>query len=66
MFKKISVLAALAAFAFVSGAYAESQEEAEAMCKRYAQEDKIASEDMEQFMAECIKDLTEEASKEDK
>ena len=47
-----------------SSIFAMSEEQAEMMCKEYAQEDRIAAEDMAEYMAECIQDLIRSDSEE--
>ncbi|MET0107133.1 MAG: hypothetical protein ABW072_18625 [Sedimenticola sp.] len=66
MIKQISLLAVLSALAISPYALAESREEAEALCKEYAVEDKVPAQELEKYLAECIKDLTEESMQEQK
>ena len=58
MTKKIYGL--LMVLMLVSSAHVQAitEEEAEAQCKVYAEEEKVTAEEMADYMAECVKDLT--------
>ena len=62
MNRKFSALILATVLALGTSVFAESPEEAEARCKQYAQEDNVSAEEMEDYMAECVKQLIEESS----
>ena len=59
MLKQLSLLAL--AFSLIASplVFAESQQEAVKKCKQWAQEENIPSDEMDTYMAECIKSLAE-------
>ena len=66
MLKNFSLLAVASAIVASPVVFAESQKEAEAKCKQWAQEERISEDEMNDFIAECVQSLNEEASKEGK
>jgi hypothetical protein len=60
MIKRFMVLAVASVMLFSASVFAASQQEAEAMCRQYAQEDGIQSDEMESYLAQCVQDLTAE------
>ncbi len=63
MNKLLSLL--VVAFALVSSplAIADSQQEAEEQCKQWAQEENVSSEEMADYMADCIASQTAEENR---
>ena len=59
MFKTTIMLAIIALLAGSPIAFADSLAEAEARCKQYAQEDNVSADEMKDYIAECVKELTE-------
>lgn len=64
MTRLLSLLALSLALISSPLAYAESQEEAEAQCKQWAQEENVSSEEMAAYMEECIQSQTAEMREE--
>jgi hypothetical protein len=66
--KKVVLTALLAALACPVFASDDATKEKEYMdeCKNYAKEDGIAADEMEEYLANCLKDLQEAAAAEDK
>ena len=64
MLKKISFLAAASILVFGMNVFAESMEEAEQKCKQYAAEDQITADEMDNYLTQCIEDLSGERSEE--
>ena len=64
----MSKLLSLLAVTFILGSsplvFAESQEEAEAQCKQFAQEENVSSDEMSAYMEECIKEQTDDTPQE--
>lgn len=46
--------------------FAESMEEAEQKCTQWAQEEQVESQEMEAYMKDCVKSLTEESDQDNK
>lgn len=64
MLKMISTLAMASALVSSPVVFAETQQEAEAKCSQWAQEEKVSAEELGAYMAECVQSLTEESPKE--
>lgn len=66
MLKQFSLLALFAVLASASLAWAETQEEALKKCQQWAQEEQVETQEMEAYLADCVKSLTEDSAKEEK
>ena len=65
MNKSILTIAAIISLAIATPVWAETpdldpnQQEEQAACKRYAQEDQIAPDQMAEYMSRCLQDVVE-------
>ncbi len=66
MTKLLSLLVVAVALISSPLAFAESQQEAEAQCKQWAQEENVSSEEMADYMADCLATQTPDATEENK
>jgi hypothetical protein len=64
MFTRFSMLVLWSCLVFTASVFAENREELKARCEQYAQEDNIPAEEMEQYMTDCVSELTEESPEE--
>ena len=68
MNRSILIFAAIISLAIATPVWAETpdldanQQEDQATCKRYAQEDQIAPDQMTEYMSRCLRDMTEPVS----
>jgi hypothetical protein len=62
MIKRLSALAVASLLAFSTNVFAVSEDEAQAMCQRYAEEDGVQQDEMEGYLAQCVQDLIAEAA----
>ena len=66
MLKNFSYLAVLFALLVSPSVFAEVQMTPEEQCKQFSQEDQIPVEEMEDYIAECVKSLIETESQDDR
>ncbi len=64
MFKKFYMLMMALMMIIGMSAYAETQEEMEAQCKQWAQEDKISEDELKDYIEECIISIKDQAAQE--
>ncbi|MCW8826277.1 MAG: hypothetical protein OQK78_07620 [Gammaproteobacteria bacterium] len=66
MLKLFSLLVVSFILSTSTAVFAESQSDNEQKCKQWAQEEAIEADEMDAYVAECIKSITEEMEQESK